>query len=124
VGVLEFAMTVPYLTTALLVGVPLVAVVTPFAVKISCHAPISQRPFRGCRRKVVGLLGRCGTHGRRPGQRLMVLLGGRELAARRICDQCGRRRVFGRRQRDGSPFLGCSGYPACARMRPLADYRG
>jgi hypothetical protein len=88
-----------------------------------CHGPISKPPFRGCRTPVIGLLGRCRHHGRRPDVRLVCLLGGERLASRRVCDRCGRARVFGRLRDTGRPFLGCSQYPSCKNARLLAGYR-
>ena len=92
-------------------------------IPIRCCSPISKRPFRGCRIRVVGILGLCRSHGSRPGVRLICMLGGERLANRRICDQCGHARVFGRLQETGQPFLGCARYPTCKNPRKLAGYR-
>jgi len=92
-------------------------------VPVSCSAPISRPPFRGCRRPVMGLFGFCRTHRSRPGVRLIRLLGGSHLLARRVCDKCGQSRVFLRMQGDGVPYLGCVGFPNCKNPRMLRDYR-
>ena len=90
---------------------------------IRCTAPISRPPFRGCRRRVVGVLGICRDHGSRPGLRIIHLLGGTRLLSRRVCDRCGQSRVFLRMRSDGAPYLGCVGYPSCRNARMLKDYR-
>src|SRR5689334_3394918 len=102
-----------------LVAVGLVILLVP----MSCNAPISKPPFRGCRTSVIGLFGICRHHGSRPGVRAVRLLGGRRLLTRRICDKCGQPRVFLRMQGDGSPYLGCAGFPNCKNPRMLRDYR-
>lgn len=99
----------------------LVVVLTVFP--MPCRSPISTPPFRGCRRRVVGLVGRCRNHGRRPGVRVICLFGGEQLGRRRVCDKCGQPQVFGRLQDTGKPFLGCVRYPNCKNAKLLAGYR-
>ena len=36
-----------------------------------------------------------------------------------VCDQCGKPMAVRRRKRDGSAFLGCTGYPKCRNVRQL-----
>ena len=36
-----------------------------------------------------------------------------------VCDQCGKPMTVRRRKRDGSAFLGCTGYPKCRNVRQL-----
>jgi hypothetical protein len=85
-----------------------------------CQGVIAKPPFRGCRKIVVGLFGRCHYHGFQPGRRVILLLGGPRLPLRRVCDKCGQPRVFGRHQDSGRPFLGCAGFPACTRSIQLS----
>jgi hypothetical protein len=85
-----------------------------------CQAVIARPPFRGCRKIVMGVFGRCYNHGFQPGRRVIRLLGGPKLPLRRVCDKCGQPRVFGRHQESGRPFLGCTGYPACMRAIQLS----
>lgn len=103
-----------------LVVVIIAAVVVPMAVPMYCAGVISKPPYRGCRKVVVGLFGRCYYHRFQPRRRFIQLLGGQKLLLRRVCDKCGRPRVFGRHQESGRPFLGCAGYPACTRSIELA----
>jgi hypothetical protein len=84
-----------------------------------CHAPIARRPFRGCRKTVYGVLGRCRYHGFQPGRRMMAAAGGSRLLLRRTCGGCGQPTVFVRMSATGKPFLGCSEYPACKKIRWL-----
>jgi len=98
-------------------------VVTALFAPMFCCAPISKPPFRGCRRHVAGLFGRCRNHGRRPGLRVIRLLGGERLLSRRVCDRCGQSRVFLRMRDTGTPYLGCVGYPTCKNPRILKNYR-
>jgi hypothetical protein len=87
-----------------------------------CSAPIGTAPFRPCRRPLKWLFGSCQHHGSRPGLRLVRRLGGSRLLTRRVCDKCGRSRVF-LRMPDGAPYLGCVGFPNCKDPRMLKDYR-
>jgi hypothetical protein len=93
-----------------------------FTVPMKCCSPISKPPIRGCRTHVYGLIGRCRHHGRHPVLRLMATLGGLHLPERRVCDMCGRPALFCRMQKNGKPFLGCSGYPNCKNPRWLNNY--
>ena len=105
----------------LAVGAVLLAAV--FAPRLCC-APISKPPFRGCRRRVIGLFGFCLDHGSRPGARLIRMLGGQRLLSRRVCDRCGQSRVFQRMHQDGAPYLGCVGFPTCkGPAKMLKGYR-
>jgi hypothetical protein len=88
-------------------------------VPMRCQGPIARPPFRGCRRRVYGFLGRCRNHGFQPGRRLMAAIGGSPLLLRRTCAGCGQPAVFCRMQDTGKPFLGCSGFPACKNIRWL-----
>jgi hypothetical protein len=53
---------------AVLAALVLLAVVVP----MRCQGPIARPPYRGCRKTVYGLLGRCRYHGFQPGRRLMA----------------------------------------------------
>lgn len=92
----------------------------PLVIPMHCQAVIAKPPFRGCRKIVMGVFGRCYNHGFQPGRRVIRLLGGPKLPLRRVCDKCGQPRVFGRHQDSGRPFLGCAGYPACIRAIQLS----
>jgi ribosomal protein L34 len=100
---------------AVLAGV----VVLAGGVPMQCQAPIARPPFRGCRNRVYGFLGRCRNHGFQPGRRRMAAVGGSQLLQRRVCRSCGQPTVFCRMRADGKPYLGCSGYPACKNIRWL-----
>ncbi len=41
-----------------------------------------------------------------------------------VCDQCGKPMTARRRKRDGSAFLGCTGYPRCKNVRQLPGASG
>ena len=41
-----------------------------------------------------------------------------------VCDQCGKPMTARRRKRDGSAFLGCTGYPKCRNVRQLPGTEG
>jgi hypothetical protein len=100
---------------AVLAALVLLAVVVP----MRCQGPIARPPYRGCRKTVYGLLGRCRYHGFQPGRRLMAAAGGGRLLLRRTCGGCGQPTVFARMSDTGKPFLGCSEYPACKKIRFL-----
>ncbi len=110
------------LTLIVFVGAGAVLLAAVFAPRLCC-APISKPPFRGCRRRVIGLFGFCRDHGSRPGIRLIRMLGGQRLLSRRVCDRCGQSRVFQRMQQDGTPYLGCVGVPTCKNPRMPKGYR-
>lgn len=93
-----------------------------FMLPMRCEHPISRPPFRGCRKRVYGFHGSCGSHGRNARARYLVALGGRKLMHRRVCGNCGRGKVFIRFQKDGKPYLGCTGYPQCKNPRLLDSY--
>jgi hypothetical protein len=94
-------------------------VVLAVGVPMRCQGPISRPPYRGCRKTVYGLLGRCRHHGFQPGRRLMAAAGGGRLLLRRTCGGCGQPAVFARMSVTGKPFLGCSEHPACTKIRWL-----
>jgi hypothetical protein len=100
---------------AVLTVLILLAVVVP----MRCQGPIARPPYRGCRKTVYGLLGRCRYHGFQPGRRLMAAAGGGRLLLRRTCGGCGQPAVFVRMSDTGKPFLGCTEYPACKKIRFL-----
>lgn len=102
-------------------GLVVAVIVLAVGLPIRCHTPIAKPPYRGCLRRVAGLLGKCHTHGSRPMHRLIAVLGGRHLAERRICKKCGRSAVFCRARDTGRPFLGCIGYPNCRTPRQLGN---
>jgi hypothetical protein len=106
---------------ALLLGV------LAFGVRLHCHHPITKAPIRGCILPVYGFFGRCRTrsHSRRAGAvyRVIAVLGGKRLAARRTCPSCGGSAIFQRYLGDGNPYLGCSNYPKCKTPRNLAAFR-
>jgi hypothetical protein len=93
-----------------------------FVLPMRCQGPISKPPYRGCRKRVYGLVGNCRFHGRRPGPRLIAAFGGRHLPQRRVCERCGSPSVFCRVSDTGNPFLGCSAFPNCKSPRWLRDY--
>ena len=102
-----------------LVAALAVLVLLAVAVPMRCQGPIARPPYRGCRKTVYGLVGRCRYHGFQPGRRLMAAAGGGRLLLRRTCGGCGQPAVFARMSATGKPFLGCSDYPACKKIRFL-----
>jgi hypothetical protein len=110
------------MSTVPLIAVAAVMLFPAFVLPVRCQGPIAKPPFRGCRKSVYGFVGHCRYHGRRPGLRIMAVLGGRHLPARRICDKCGRSTTFCRAMDSGKPFLGCAGFPECKRPRWLHNY--
>lgn len=110
---------VEVIVPAVLLGGSVVIALLAVGVPMRCQGPIARPPFRGCRKTVYGFLGRCRNHGFQPSRRLMAALGGSRLPLRRTCAGCGQPTVFCRIQDTGKPFLGCSGYPACKKIRWL-----
>jgi hypothetical protein len=102
-----------------LVAALAVLVLLAVAVPMRCQGPIARPPYRGCRKTVYGLLGRCRHHGFQPARRLMAAAGGGQLLLRRTCRSCGQPAVFARMSATGKPFLGCREYPACKKIRFL-----
>jgi hypothetical protein len=99
-----------------------VIILVIFLMPVRCSHPISKSPFRGCRRWVTGIFGRCRDHGRGPQNRVIARFGGQALIRRRTCDRCGRPREFVRFSDTGRSYLGCSGWPACKNPRLLGNY--
>ena len=106
-------------SAAFLSGLVAVVVLLARGVPMQCQGPVARPPFRGCRIRVYGFLGRCRTHGLQPGRRLMATVGGSRLLLRRTCAGCGQPTVFRRMQVTGKSYLGCSGYPACKNVHWL-----
>ena len=50
-------------------AIVIVVVMLAFGVPVRCGHQTSKPPFRGCKARVVGFLGKCGHHGRVPGAR-------------------------------------------------------
>jgi len=101
--------------------VPALAVLALVAVgaPMHCQGPTARSPHRGCHKVVYGLLGHCRYHGFQPGRRVIAAAGGGGLLLRRTCAGCGRPTLFARISATGTPFLGCSEYPACKSKRFL-----
>jgi hypothetical protein len=93
-----------------------------FGLPMRCQGLISKPPYRGCRKRVYGLVGNCRFHGRRAGLRLIAVFGGIDLPQRRVCERCGSPSMFCRASDTGKPFLGCSAFPNCKNPRWLSDY--
>ncbi|GAB3267117.1 hypothetical protein GCM10027456_51750 [Kineosporia babensis] len=93
-----------------------------FGVPLQCNHPKGPAPFRGCWFWVYGFAGSCQHHGRPVGSRIMGLLGGKSLIARRQCDRCGYPRVYARHRDSGRSYLGCMHHPNCKNPRLLGNY--